>query len=223
MARLGFILLLVLHALIHLLGFVKEFHLTTKHLLTGKTSVPLSPAQAKASGIAWLVACLLFAIAALLYLLRKESWWLWSAGAILLSQCLIFLYWQDAKYGTLANGLLLVVTVVAYGQWQFSQMVQAEKGPFMTAPAEPADPLSPNQVAHLPAPVQRWLHRSNVVGKQPLQTAYLQQQGQLRTSPDGAWMPVQAEQFFTVDTPGFLWVAQVQAAPMVHLAGRDKY
>ena len=36
-------------------------------------------------------------------------------------------------------------------------------------------------------------------------------------------MPVTAEQYFTVSSPGFLWLADVKAAPLVHLAGRDKY
>ena len=36
-------------------------------------------------------------------------------------------------------------------------------------------------------------------------------------------MAVEARQFFSVDPPGFVWVADVKAAPFIHLAGRDKY
>ena len=45
----------------------------------------------------------------------------------------------------------------------------------------------------------------------------------MRTKPDGAWMPVEAEQYFTVDKPGFIWKAKVKMAPLVYLTGKDKY
>jgi hypothetical protein len=71
--------------------------------------------------------------------------------------------------------------------------------------------------------VKKWLHRSNVMGRQLIHTAFLRQKGEMRTSRDGNWMAVEAEQHFTVDRPGFIWVARVEAAPFVHLAGRDRY
>jgi hypothetical protein len=69
----------------------------------------------------------------------------------------------------------------------------------------------------LPPIVQGWLRRSGVVGKEMIHTIHLQHQGQLRTKPNGRWMPVTAEQYVIADQPGFIWVADVQAAPLVHL------
>lgn len=38
-----------------------------------------------------------------------------------------------------------------------------------------------------------------------------------------SWMPVEAEQYFTIDEPGFIWKAKIKAAPLFHIVGRDKY
>ncbi|MGV3539708.1 MAG: DUF6544 family protein, partial [Rufibacter sp.] len=178
---------------------------------------------AKPVGVLWLLTGLVLAAAIFLFLLRTPGWWMVAAVGIFLSQSLIFLYWQEARFGTLANVLLLLVTLVGFGQWKFHQMVESEKIPFVSAPQPPAAVMEPGQFSSLPTPVQKWLNRSQIVGKQRLYSAYLTQQGRLRTSAGGNWMPVQAEQYFTIDTPGFLWIANVEAAPLVHLAGRDKF
>lgn len=43
----------------------------------------------------------------------------------------------------------------------------------------------------------------------------------MRTTPDGRWMPVRAEQWFNAEKPGFVWLADVTAGPGFHIAGRD--
>lgn len=45
----------------------------------------------------------------------------------------------------------------------------------------------------------------------------------MRTSPEGAWQPVKAEQYFNALAPGFVWQAQVQLFPGVTLLARDKW
>ena len=34
---------------------------------------------------------------------------------------------------------------------------------------------------------------------------------------------VETEQYFTTDEPGFVWKANIKAAPLFHISGRDKY
>ena len=36
-------------------------------------------------------------------------------------------------------------------------------------------------------------------------------------------MPTEAEQYFTITEPGFIWKAKVKMAPLLYFAGRDKY
>jgi hypothetical protein len=73
----------------------------------------------------------------------------------------------------------------------------------------------------LPYPVQNWLTNSNIIGRERIKTVRLKQEGKMRTKINGPWMPTKAEQYFTVEEPGFVWIADVKMAPFVHLSGID--
>ena len=75
----------------------------------------------------------------------------------------------------------------------------------------------------LPPIVQKWLTRSGVIGKTRISNVFLKQNGHMRTKINSKWMPVTAEQNFTVKEPAFIWIADITAAPYIHIAGRDKY
>ena len=215
MLRILFALLLLFHGLIHLMGFTKAFKLAEISQLTSPISRP--------AGAFWLLAAVLFVVATTLFLLKKDGWWMLALPAVALSQILIFQCWQDAKFGTAANIIALVGIVLGYGAWSFNSLVNREIEAFTTPVATPEKILTRDMVAPLPLPVRQWLERSNCIGKPLTRTVHLRQTGAMRTSPDGNWMPVTAEQYFTVDQPGFLWIADVHAYPFIHLAGRDKY
>ncbi|WP_053367653.1 DUF6544 family protein [Bacillus sp. FJAT-27245] len=86
-----------------------------------------------------------------------------------------------------------------------------------------SETITDNDLIDLPSPVQKWLHKSNAVGRERIQTVRLKQEGQMRTKKDGPWMATKAEQYFTVDEPGFVWIADVKMAPFVHLSGIDSF
>jgi hypothetical protein len=142
---------------------------------------------------------------------------------LLLSQVLIILNWPAAKYGTGVNILFLIGLVLASGSRSFQAMVQQERRVLLAPKWQQKNIVSADQLHSLPAVVQQWLIRSQVVGKVAIHTVHLKQKGEMRTSPAGKWWPVAAEQHFTIPKPGFIWVADVKAAPFIHLAGRDKY
>lgn len=75
----------------------------------------------------------------------------------------------------------------------------------------------------LPQCVQKWLERSQVIGKERIATVRLKQKGLMRLKEGHSWMSAEAEQYFTVDKPGFIWKAKVRMAPLVYFTGRDKY
>ncbi len=62
-----------------------------------------------------------------------------------------------------------------------------------------------------------------MIGKERIKRVHLEQIGEMRTKPNGNWMPFQARQWFTTEQPGFLWWAQVKAAPGFFFTARDKY
>jgi len=83
--------------------------------------------------------------------------------------------------------------------------------------------ITPEDLAGLPEPVQKWLKRSGVVGRERVHTVFLKQEGMMQLEPEQAWMPVEAEQYFTVESPGFIWKAKVKMNPLMFFTGLDKY
>lgn len=81
--------------------------------------------------------------------------------------------------------------------------------------------VSAEDLKDLPVSVKQWLVGVGVVGKERIHTARLNHAGMMKTKPESAWMPFQAEYYYTIDNPGFIWHVDVKAAPFMHLAGRD--
>lgn len=209
-----FSLLLLAHGLIHWMGFLKAYRFAE----ISQLAQPIS----KTAGLFWLSTSLLWMLAALLLILRKDAWWMVALPALILSQWLIFTSWQDAKYGTIANVLVLLAGIVAYGQWSYNRMISSEIETFLPVKTTPGI-VTNEQIATLPAVVQNWLKRSQVLGKERTRFVHLKQNGEMKTKPDGKWLPFEAEQYFSIENPGFIWTADIKAAPMIHIVGRDKY
>lgn len=215
MFRLLFAIVLLFHGLIHLMGFAKAFKLAEVPQLTGSFS--------KTSGLLWLVASLLFAASVLLLFLKKDWWWMVAIPAVLLSQILIFSQWGDAKFGTIANIIALAGIVLAYGSWNFNAMVKKELALLFPKEEEVKTVLTKEMLAPLPPVVQKWLERSGVVGKEIARRVHLKQRGEMKTKPGGNWIPFEAEQWNSINPPGFIWTTQILAGPGMTIAGRDKY
>lgn len=96
-----FALLLLLHGLIHFMGFAKAFDYGDMKQLT----IPIS----KPAGIFWMITAFLLIITAVLFLLKTDAWRYLAIPALLLSQVLIVLSWKDAKFGTLGNLVALLM------------------------------------------------------------------------------------------------------------------
>lgn len=102
-------------------------------------------------------------------------------------------------------------------------MAKNELETFVTPATSEKKVVTKEMLSGLPPIVQKWFERSNVIGKEIIYSVHLKQIGEMRTTLDGKWMPVEAEQWFKTEKPGFIWIADVKAAPGIHLAGRDKY
>ena len=209
----GFILLL--HALVHLMGFAKAFQLANINQLTQSIPKPI--------GMLWLFTALLFVVTLILFLLKKEWWFIIAIVAVIVSQILIILYWQDAKFATIANVIILMVSISAYGNYQFNKMVQTEsKQILQNIQVENLPKISKEDINHLPEIVQKWLQNSGVVGKERIVSVRLKQKGEIKTKPKGKWMPFTATQYFNVENPAFIWTTKVDAMPIIKMVGRDK-
>jgi hypothetical protein len=207
--------IVIIHGLIHSMGFLKAFQLAEINQLTQDIPRPI--------GLLWLISALLFIAVAAIFLLNNDWWWMIAVPALVLSQLLIIRYWQDAKYGTIANVIILVGIVIGYGAWSFNTMAKNEIETFVAPAASEKKVVTKEMLSGLPPIVQKWLERSNVIGKENSYSVHLEQIGKMRTTLDGNWMPVEAEQWFKTEKPGFIWIADVKFAPGIHFAGRDKY
>lgn len=195
--------LLLLHGLIHLLGFAKAFQLAELKEFMKPISRP--------AGILWLLATVMFLTVALLYLLRHEAWVWLLAAAMVLSQVLIFFWWKDARFGTLANLLLLLPLVTGIAIHRFKNSFRAD----VQYNLQHNNPVPTNRVteadlAPLPPPVQRYLRYAGVVNKPCVVNMYVAFEGEMR-SREQNWFPFRSEQYNFIETAARLFF--MEAAP----------
>jgi hypothetical protein len=208
------LLLLVIHGLIHGMGFAKAYELAEFEGLTASIS--------RGWGALWLVAGALLLAAASLRLFDSTWWWLPALSGVVVSQVLIIAFWSDAKFGSIPNLILFLIAIVGAGQWRFERMVLAEVKQLQGDLQRP-EVVAEEDLAALPNSVRQWLRRSGVIGKPRVSLVRLKQRGRMRTKPGASWMSFEATQWISTKTPGFVWFADVSSYPGAFLYGRDKY
>lgn len=209
-----FIALLLLHGLIHLMGFAKGFHLAEIKELT----LPVS----KFSGLLWLAAFGMFGFTAAMYGMDKPMWWIPAFAAVGLSQVLIFFAWQDAKFGTIANGVILLVALSAFFAFQFEQ---AYKNDVIAAKAEAGKGtltyVENALLDELPDEITNYLRYTWWNGKAVPTGFKAVMQGRMR-SKTADWFAFTAEQhnFFEAPARLFFMKAKMYGLPVL---GYHKY
>jgi hypothetical protein len=83
--------------------------------------------------------------------------------------------------------------------------------------------ISEEDIRHLPEPVQRYLRYTGIIGRQRVAFVRLKQTGAMRPKPDGKWFPLKAEEYYTVDNPGFVWQGYLTFAPLFSATAQDMY
>jgi hypothetical protein len=223
MARLMLSSLFAIHGIIHLMGFAKEWNLGPDGRFSGKTLVALSETSAKFVGTLWFIACLLLLISTISYYTQKNWFWIPATTGLILSQALIILYWQDAKWGTIVNVIILIAIIFSVATLQFKNKARKEANYLISSAVNDKYTITEEMVSELPPVVQTWLRNAHVVGDQMPRSIYVRQKGSMRTDVNGDWMSFDADQYFTIDPPGFVWTASMHAGMMIDIVGRDKY
>lgn len=168
-----FIFVFMCHGLIHLLGFLKAFHVGAINQLTQSISKPV--------GMLWLLIALLFCGSIFCLFLESEWWWKVAAIGILLSQIFIILSWQDAKFGTIANVAILLAVVLSWGKWQFENKYRNDVMENLTRTKRlKTELLTEKDLVHLPEPVKRYLIYSNVLQKPKVRNVKIVFEGEMR-------------------------------------------
>ena len=205
---------ILIHGLIHLIGFSKAMG----YIHLRQFSIVIT----KPIGMLWLLAAVLFIATAFLFVQKNNGWWWMALPAVVLSQILVINYWSNAKYGTIANLLIILLAVFSFAEWRFNKKIGKEVAS-MWLPVYQYPVITNKMIDSLPVIVQKWMQRSGVIGKQVTRTVRLKQKGMMRTKPGGKWMDFKATQYFTVSPPAFNWQAKIDLAPFIYMTGRDKY
>jgi hypothetical protein len=107
---------------------------------------------------------------------------------------------------------------------RFGAAVAADRRRLLDAPRRPHPPVvTEEMLAGLPEPAQRYLRYAGVVGRPMVDTVRLRQRCRMRPGPGMPSFPLVAEQWYTVDPPGFIWDATVPVEGLPLVRGRDGY
>ncbi|MFN8673102.1 MAG: DUF6544 family protein [Candidatus Sericytochromatia bacterium] len=215
--RIELIIISLIHGLIHSLGFVKGFEF--------KEIKELSSPISKEMGILWLISSLLFLLyTSAIFFNHKYSWFI-GFIAVLLSQFLIILFWKDAKFGTLPNFIILIASIISYGNYSFEKMVQLETNIILDKNKLPKEKLvSENDLNKLPYAVKKWLNSSGIIGKPYINIGKVFQKAEMKLKPEQTdWLKATAIQYSTIDNPSFIWSVSVKMNNFINFKGRDKF
>jgi len=170
--------LLLIHALIHLMGFVKKDQVS------------------RGRRFFWLISSLLFFSA-----LFVRHWWWPASLAILCSQWLIIQQWKEAKWGTIINIIILFFAWASFGFYHFESRFRLDTRALSSPDRSSTAPLlTENRIAHLPPPVQRYIRYSGAINKPIPTVLHISFEGRMR-GKDRDWFPFRSEQYNRLDTP----------------------
>ncbi len=105
MLRYLVVVILFIHGLLHLMGYSKAFQYSGIKHIEAHISRPI--------GILWIMGCLFFIATGVLLLLSNDYWQIAGLASVGLSQIAIIIGWQNAKYGTIANLLILAALIIS--------------------------------------------------------------------------------------------------------------
>lgn len=213
MTRIVLSVVFSLHALIHLMGFAKGFGLASFDQL----KVPIS----RPMGALWLAASILIFAATLLQFVAPRWFWLLGAIAVVVSQLVIVSSWSDARFGSIANLLLLAATVYgAFARGPFGLRAEYEglvrQSMASVSSSAPPTVITEADLASLPIHVQRYMRAAGVVGAPRAMGFRSRMKGRIRGSATAPWMPFVAEQHSFFGPPRrYFWMEATRAGLLI--------
>jgi len=117
MNRIIVAVVLILHGLIHLMGFVVPWKLASIEGLSYKTTIlsgalDIGATGARLLGLVWLLAAIGFVIAGIAVLGRYPDWQTLTLIVTILSLALTILGWPDSQFGVLVNIIILLYLLI---------------------------------------------------------------------------------------------------------------
>ena len=202
--RVAIAVVLAVHGVIHFMGFAKAF---------GYASLPqLTQPISRGVGAVWLISGILILISAALLVASARYRWMAGVAGLIISQAVIMSAWRDAWAGTIPNVVLLLAVTHGWlteGPWSFRAQFDRDIAHGLARPME-APTITESDLAPLPAPVQRYLRATGFIGQPRTRNYRLRFRGRIRSAPDNAWMPFDADQQSFADEPTRLFLMRAR-------------
>jgi len=186
-------LFILVHGGIHLMGFAKAFGYGNITQLTKDIS--------RTAGMFWIAVAILFLLSAFMLLFKKEIWPVVTIIAAIISQVLILTAWKDAKFGTIANILIVLVTIPAWSSIRFELRFRKDVTSLLTNTTTVGnDVVTDADLHHLPEPVQQYVRVSGAVNKPKIKNFRIVFDGEMRGKGKD-WFAFRSEQYNFFDEP----------------------
>ncbi len=192
-----FAFVLFIHGVIHLMGFIKAFHHNVIPHITKEVS--------KTYCILWMVVAFLFIISAIMFFNRSETWPIMVIVSVIISQMLIILIWEDAKFGTIVNSVILVIAILSWGNQHFdSQFEEDVRKNIERTNAQSMNLLRETDIQFLPVPVQKYLRYTGALDKPKVRNMRITFDGEMRGRRKD-WFSFRSVQYNFFDQPSRLF------------------
>ncbi len=173
MLKYFFAFVMLIHGLIHFMGFAKAYNYGNITQITKDISKP--------NGVLWFFVALLFVAATFLYVSKKEIWPYIAIVAVIISQILIITVWKDAKFGSIANAIVLMAAISAWSSQRFETTFKADaKRHLSQTDFATNEILTEADIALLPHLVQKYIRYSGAVNKPKIKNMRIVFDGQMR-------------------------------------------
>ncbi|MBP6795489.1 MAG: hypothetical protein KA143_10560 [Saprospiraceae bacterium] len=205
-----FFVLIVIHAVIHTIGFSNAFNLARFDQFAQTIS--------RTAGVIWFLSFVLLFLTGILFWLEVEMWWVVSVIAVVLSQYLIVSFWADAKWGTIPNILIFVFTTIQFFQWNFRDKYDADVRLLLNEQSiKTNDLLLEQDIQHLPELVRKYIRYTNSIDKPKVKNFHVRFSGEIRKNENSEWMKHNSEQYSSLlsGTRLFLMTATMKKLPVM--------
>ena len=190
--RLLFTILLLLHFLIHTIGFAKAFHWIESP--AGTTTI------SGAQGFLCLLVSILLILSIIYFNRKNHLWILLSLVVIIISQVVILLNWEDAKYGSIINLVILIVAIISIAGWKFETRFKEEKVAAILNSPSAGGIISNKDLEHLPALVRNYIISSGFLGEPKIDNVLIRFKGEMREKGK-KWFKFRSEQLNMITKP----------------------
>jgi len=199
--KLIFSFILLLHGLIHLIGYLKAFQFTEMATLQAAISKPM--------GVLWAIVALLFVLAAVM-LFISDYWFIPATAAVFMSSGLLISTWSDARYGMIPNLVIMVGCVLAITSVNYKSVYRQDVKDAAAQLRMDSAQLTEMDIQHLPVPVQNYIRLSGSIGKPKVHHFKAVFDGRIRKDEQSEWMTFNCEQHNFIATPSRLFFMDVR-------------